>query len=127
MNMNANNPLTPEDGRKLSRDLAVRTVQTGTGVYRTDQDALARDTEVVASGPWGALNVMRMACLGDPLQRPEITVLTKPINLGHAGTLVAPLGEGLIPKLRASASARRYIGVFHRSHGVKTISRTSKE
>lgn len=123
--MNANNPLTQEDGRKLFRDLAVRTVLTGTGAYRTDQDALARDTEVVASEPSGALNVMRMACLGDPLQLPEINVLTNPINRGHAGTLVATPGEGLIPKLRASA--RRYVGVFPRSHGAETISRTSKE
>lgn len=123
--MNVNNPLTQEDGRKRFRDLAVRTVQTGTGVYRSYQDALARDAEVVASEPMGALNVMRMACLGDPLQRQEITVLTNPINHGHAGTLVATLGEGQILKLPASAS--RYIGVFHRSHGAKTISRTSKE
>ncbi|MDZ4207563.1 hypothetical protein [Rhodoferax sp.] len=123
--MNANNPLTQEDGRKLFRDLAVLTVLTGTGMYRTYQDDLARDTAVEASEPSGALNVMRMACLGDPLQRPEITVLTNPINQGHAGTLVVPLSEGPIPKLRASA--RRYIGVFHRSHGAKTISRTSKE
>ena len=123
--MNANNPLTQEGGRKRFRDLAVLTVLTGTGMYRTYQDDLVRDTEVVASGPSGALNVMRMACLGEPLQRPEITVLTNPINHGHADTLVAKLGEGLIPKLRASA--RRYIGVFHRSHGAKTISRTSKE
>lgn len=74
--MNANNPLTQEDGRKLFRDQAVLTVLTGTGMYRTYQDALAGDTEVVVSEPSGASNVMRMACLGDPLQRPEITVLT---------------------------------------------------
>lgn len=123
--MNANNLLTQEDCQKLFRDLTVLTALTGTGMYRTDQDDLARDAAVVASGPSGALNVMRMACLGDPLQRPEITVLTNPINHGHAGTLVATLGEGLIPKLRASA--RRYIGVFHRTHGAKTNSRTSKE
>ena len=123
--MNANNPLTPEDGRKLFRDPAVLMVLTGTGMYRTHQDDLARDTEGVASEPSGALNGMRMACLGDPHMRPEITVLTSPINQGHAGTLVATLGEGPIPKLRASA--RRYIGVFHRSHWAETISRTSKE
>jgi len=123
--MNANNPLTQEDGRKLFRDQAVLTVLTGTGIYRTYQDDLARDTEVVTSEPSDALKLMRMACLGDPLQRPEITVLTNPINHGPACTLVATLGEGLIPKLRGRVW--RYIGVFHRSHGAKTISRASKE
>lgn len=123
--MNANNPLTQEDGRKLFRDLAVRTVLTGTGKSRTYQDDLARDTVVVTSEPSGALKVLRMACLGDPLQRPEITVFTNPINHGHAGTLVAPLGEGPISKLRVNAW--RYVGVFLRSHDAETISRTSKE
>lgn len=123
--MNANNPLTQEDGRKLFRDLAVQTVLTGTGMYRRYQDDLARDTEVVASEPSGALNVMRMACSAGPFQRPETTVLTNPINHGLAGTLVATPGEGLIPKLRGRVW--RYIGVFHRSHGARTISRTSKE
>lgn len=123
--MNVNNPLTQEGGRKRFRDLAVRTVLTGTGMYRTHQDAPARDAEVVASEPPGVLNVMRVDCFAGPPQRPEITVLTNPINHGHAGTLVATLGEGLIPKLRVNV--RRYIGVFHRSHGAKTILRTLKE
>ncbi|NWF47181.1 hypothetical protein F3K02_18270 [Hydrogenophaga sp. D2P1] len=123
--MNANNPLTQEAGRKRFRDLAVLTVLTGTGMYRTCQDALARDTAVEASEPSDTLNVMRMACFAVLLQLPEITVLPNPINQGHAGTLVVPLGEGQILKL--PASARRYIGVFHRSLCAKTISRTSKE
>lgn len=123
--MNANNPLTQDDGRKRFRDLAVLTVLTGTGVYRSNQDALARDAEVVASESAEALVANRVDCLTGPLQLPEITVLANPINHGHAGTLVATLGEGLIPKLRVNV--RRYIGVFHRSHGAKTILRTSKE
>ena len=53
--MNANNPLTQEGGRKRFRDLAVLTVLTGTGMYRTYQDALAGDTEVMVSEPSGAL------------------------------------------------------------------------
>lgn len=123
--MNANNPLTQEDGRKLFRDLAVLTVLTGTGVYRTHQDALARDAEVVASESAEALVAKRVDCLTGPLQLPEITVLANPMNHGHAGTLVAPLGEGPISKLRVNAW--RYVGVFPRSHGAETISRTSKE
>jgi len=123
--MNANNPLTQEDGRKLFRDLAVLTVLTGTGMYRTDQDDLARDAAVVASESSGALNVMRVDCSAGPLPLSEIPVLNNPINHGHAGAQVVQLGEKLIPKLRANAS--RYVGVFTRSHSAKTMSRTSKE